>query len=95
MDPNVRANIADTLRQIGIDMRTARTIVRDVDRVLRRQLAHPPAMLATVPDRLDAALQGLESIANIAALPELAAQLGRMSESSTLADQARGRDAAT
>ena len=95
MDPNVRAAIGDQLREIGIEVRTARTITRDTDRVLRRIMDHPPAMLATVPDRLDAALRALESVAEIAGLNALSEQLGRMSESSTHADQARGREAAT
>ena len=91
MDPHVRAAIADQLRQIGIEVRTARTITRDVDRVLRRQIAHPPTMLATVPDRLDTALRALESIAKIAGLDQLAEQLVRMSDSSDQDDEARGR----
>ena len=93
MDPNVRAAIADRLREIGIEVRTARKITRDVDRNLRRIMDHPPAMLATVPDRLDAALRALESVAEIAGLDALAEQLVRCSDSSDADDQARGRGA--
>ena len=87
----MRASSADRIREIGFEVRTARTITRDVGCVLRSRIAHPPAMLATLPDRLDAALRALESAAEVAELGALAEQLVRMSDSSGQDDQVRGR----
>ena len=50
------------------------TIVREVDRDLRRLMDHPPATLSTVPTHLDEALARLETIAELLEMPRTASR---------------------